>query len=149
MIDSAPTNIDHTTHTIAFERLLPAPREMVFEAWTEAEQLKLWWDPTGEELRACRVDLRVGGGFRFENAGHSPPFEGQYLVIEPPARLVFDALGAVGTVTLDAEGSSTRMRVSIRCRSAEHLAQFVQLGVDRNTERTLDNLAAHLRRRAD
>jgi DNA-binding transcriptional ArsR family regulator len=135
-------SIDRDTFTITFQRMLRASRNDVFDAWTQPEQLAQWWDPTGVPLAKCAVDLRVAGTFYFENQGHSPPFHGVYRVIERPAKLVFEALGAVGTVTLETDGRATRMQVSIRCPSADHLAQFVKLGVDVNTARTLDNLGA-------
>jgi len=75
-------------------------------------------------------------------SGHAPPFAGVYRVIERPAQLVFDAMGAVGTVRLEAEQGTTRMVVSIRCPSAEHLEQFLKLGVAEGTAQTLDNLGA-------
>jgi hypothetical protein len=78
------------------------------------------------------------------NKGHSPPFTGAYTVVERPTRLVFEALGSVGTVTLERSGSGTRMRVTIRCASKEHLEHFVQLGVAAGTDRTLDNLVRHV-----
>ena len=124
------TTIDHQTFTITFERTFVAPPEDVFDAWTQPAHLTRWWDPTGTPLASCRVDLRPGGAFEFVNQAHSPPFAGTYRVIERPARLEFDALG---------------MRVTIRCASAEHLAQFLQHGVDVGTAKTLDNLVAHLR----
>lgn len=143
------TTIDHTTFTITFQRAFGVPREDVFEAWTRPEEITEWWDPTGIPLRSCVVDLRPGGKFRFENdSAHSPPFEGVYQLIEPPAQLVFDAMGALGTVRLEAEGKKTRMTVTIRCMSAEHLEQYLKLGVAVNTDRTLDNLVAHLEKRA-
>ena len=76
----------------------------------------------------------------------TPAFAGVYSAVERPARLVFDAMGAVGTVSLEAEAGTTRMTVTIRCASAEHLEQFVKLGVDAGTDRTLDNLVAHVTR---
>jgi hypothetical protein len=36
------------------------------------------------------------------------------------------------------------MTVSIRCPSADHLEQFVKLGVDAGTDQTLDNLVVHV-----
>jgi uncharacterized protein YndB with AHSA1/START domain len=140
--------IDRNTFTITFQRTLRASRDDVFDAWTQPEQLAQWWDPTGARLAKCTVDLRVSGAFYFENQGHSPAFQGVYRVIERPTKLVFDAVGAVGTVTLEADGGTTRMQVSIRCSSAEHLEQFVKIGADVNTARTLDNLAAHVDRKA-
>jgi len=43
------------------ERLLEAPRERVWRAWTEAEHLVHWWGPKGFTVRHCTVDLRPGG----------------------------------------------------------------------------------------
>lgn len=140
--------IDSQTFTITFERNLSASRQQVFDAWTRPEQIAQWWDPSGEPLAACEIDLRPGGAFRFENRGHSQPFSGTYTVIERPARLVFEALGSVGTVLLEAQGDRTHMRVTIRCASQQHLEQFVQLGVAINTDRTLDNLVRYAAARA-
>jgi uncharacterized protein YndB with AHSA1/START domain len=142
------TNVDRSTNTITFERRLRAAREDVFDAWTRPADLAAWWDPTGAPLSKCEVDARPGGAFRFENQGHSPPFTGVYQVVDRPGKIVFEAMGAVGTVSLEADGEATRMRVTIRCASAEHLDQFVKLGVAVNTERTLDNLVAHVAKRA-
>ena len=140
--------IDRETLTIRFERRLRAPREDVFDAWTRPEDIAEWWDPTGARLTKCHIDLRPGGTFLFENAGHGPPFSGVYRVVERPGKLVFDALGAVGTVTLTAEDETTHMQVEIRCSSPDHLQQFVKLGVATDTERTLDNLVARLQKQA-
>jgi uncharacterized protein YndB with AHSA1/START domain len=142
------TTIDRATFTITFRRTFAAAREDVFEAWTRPEQLAEWWDPTGAKLTACTIDLRVGGAFRFENDGHSPPFVGVYRVVERPGVLVFEAMGAVGTVKLDAEGGTTRMVVTIRCSSADHLDQFIAVGVDVNTAKTFDHLVAFVAKRA-
>jgi uncharacterized protein YndB with AHSA1/START domain len=145
MMTNTKTSVDRDTFTITFRRSFPAPREQVFDAWTQPEQIKYWWDPSGTPLADCFVDLRPGGAFRFATAsGHAPPFSGVYQVIERPAELVFDALGAIGTVRLELESAATRMTVSIRCTSLEHLEQFLKLGVDVGTERTLDNLVAHV-----
>jgi uncharacterized protein YndB with AHSA1/START domain len=118
----------------------------VFDAWTKPEHVTHWWDPTGTPLSECTIDLRVGGAFRFVNRGdaHSPPFAGVYRVIDRPEKLVFDALGAVGTVTIETRGQKTHLTVTIRCASAEHFEQFVKLGVHTGTGRTLDNLVAYV-----
>jgi uncharacterized protein YndB with AHSA1/START domain len=126
--------------TLTFERTLRASRDQVFDAWTRPEEISEWWDPTGAKLASCAIDLRPGGTFTFVNQGHSPPFSGIYRVIERPARLVFEVQGSVGTVALEREGDLTRMRVTIRCATAEQLEQFAKFGVRENTEKTLDNL---------
>ena len=142
------TTIDRDTLTITFQRKFGVPREHVFAAWTEPEHMKHWWDPTGLPLSECVIDLRPGGGFKFTNreSAHSPPFTGVYRVVERPSQLVFEALGAVGTVRLESKDGATHMTVSIRCGSADHLDQFLKLGVDVNTDRTFDNLVDYLRK---
>ena len=135
--------IDQETFTIAFERKLPVSRAEVFDAWTKPEQIAEWWDPTGARLVTCEIDLRPGGLFRFVNDGHSPPFTGTYAVIERPSRLVFEAMGSVGTVALETAGTGTRMSVTIRCASKEQLEHFVKMGIAAGTDGTLDNLVRY------
>ena len=59
--------VDRHTRTIVVTRVFAAPREQVFEAWTQPEHMACWWDPTGEPLAECEIDLRPGGAFRFVN----------------------------------------------------------------------------------
>src|SRR3954447_6482888 len=89
--------------------------------------------------------LQISNWTRFS---HHPdkPFTGVYQEIAPPTLLVFEANGAAGKVLLAERAGGTRMTVEIVCRSPEHLAQFVAMGVAAGTSRTLDNLASHLRR---
>jgi len=140
------TTIDRDTFTITFQRSLAASPEQVFEAWTRPEHLRVWWDPTGAPLSDCQVDLRPGGRFCFTNrdSAHAPPFAGAYLEVEPPSRLVFEAMGAVGTVRLEPRADGSDLTVTIRCGSLQHLEQFVALGVDTGTGQTLDNLVRYL-----
>jgi uncharacterized protein YndB with AHSA1/START domain len=134
--------VDPKSLTIEFERELAASREAVFDAWTTPDELSQWWDPTGVPLVACEMDVRPGGAFSFVNEGHGPPFAGTYVTVKRPSLLVFEALGSVGTVTLEKSGKGTRMHVSIRCSSKQHLEHFVKLGVAAGTDRTLDNLVS-------
>lgn len=42
-------------------RSFDAPRELIWQAWTEPERCKLWWGPKGFTAPFCKIDLRVGG----------------------------------------------------------------------------------------
>lgn len=141
--------IDTEQRSFHFERVLRASPDAVFDAWTVPDEISAWWDPDGRPLVSCTIDARPGGAFRFVNAGHSPPFEGTYEVVERPHRLVFDAMGARGTVTLQAVAAGTRMRVEIRSPSEEHFAAFLRFGVNTGTTRTFDNLEAYVRGRGE
>ena len=139
--------IDRASHTIRLTRDLDAPRAEIFAAWTSPEHVSAWWDPTGEPLAECVIDLRPGGAFRFVARSHPEmPFAGVYREIAPPGRLVFEALGATGRVTLREADGRTHMTVEIACRSEAELDQFLKMGVDAGTARTLDNLVAYARR---
>jgi uncharacterized protein YndB with AHSA1/START domain len=137
-------SLDHESFTIRFERRLDGTPSEVFDAWTKPEEVSAWWDPDGEPLVACTIDLRVGGSFSFSTRQHSEmPFAGVYREIMPPKKLVFEAMGATGRVILSEAGSGTRMLVEIVCSSKEQMELFAKMGVATGTARTLDNLVAY------
>ncbi len=137
--------VDRMTHAIVLTRQLAAAREQVFEAWTRPVHVTCWWDPAGYPLAECEINLRPGGAFRFVNQ-HSPAqqFEGVYREISPPDYLVFEAMGATGRVILEDIGGKTHLTVSIECGSAAQLEQFLKMGVDAGTAKTLDNLVGYI-----
>ncbi len=145
MPDTQPFRVDAATHSIHFSRWLPTTPDRVFDAWTRPDLMSQWWDPSGKVLAECVIDLREGGVLRLVNAGQEHhPFEGRYRTIERPSRIVFDAMGATGTILITPEGKGTRMTLAMLCGSAAHLEQFVRMGIAEGTNRTLDNLVTHL-----
>jgi uncharacterized protein YndB with AHSA1/START domain len=46
-------------------RVLDAPRELVWHAWTSAEALAKWWGPKDFDNEVVKLDLRVGGVFHY------------------------------------------------------------------------------------
>ena len=77
--------------SIRVRRRMPAPREVVYEAWTTAEGFRHWMCPGDVVSAEATLDVRVGGAFRI--VMKSPTAEhvqtGVYQVVEPPAKLVF------------------------------------------------------------
>jgi uncharacterized protein YndB with AHSA1/START domain len=141
--------IDRRVHAIRLTRSFDASRATIFESWTRPEHVTCWWDPAGEPLIACEIDLRPGGAFKFVAKSHPEmPFAGIYQEISPPGRLVFEAMGATGRVILSEAGGKTHMIVEIECRSAEQLDQYLKMGIDSGTSQTLDGLVAYVKRRA-
>lgn len=53
-------------------------------------------------------------------------------------------MDAVGTVDLQDMDGKTFMTVTIKCGSSSHLEEFLKIGVDVGTARTLDNLVAYV-----
>lgn len=135
--------LDEAAHTIRFTRRISAAPAQVFAAWTQPEQVSVWWDPDGEPLLRCDIDLRVGGGFSFVNRSHpDAALSGTYREITPPGRIVFEAMGAEGRVVMEAAGDGTTMTVEIVCANEAQLQQFVSMGIAAGTSRTMDNLVA-------
>jgi uncharacterized protein YndB with AHSA1/START domain len=105
--------------SIVIERLIGAPRELVFSAFTTAEHLAHWWGPTGFSITTFAFEFRVGGVWRF--VMHGPDgrdFQNRLVfeAIEPPARIVSrhggDALEFAThetRITLEPEGDKTRL----------------------------------------
>jgi len=143
-IASTDAVIDRDTRTITLTRAFAARRERIFEAWTQPDQVTCWWDPTGEPLAGCTIDLRAGGAFAFVSRNSPHAFAGTYHEITPPRHLVFEAMGAMGRVILDEKDGTTLLTVKITCATAEQFEQYLQMGVATGTARTLDNLVAYI-----
>ena len=56
--------------SIIIERVFKAPREKVWQAWTEPEQVKQWWGPEGFTAPSIKIDLKAGGKYVY--AMHGP-----------------------------------------------------------------------------
>lgn len=48
---------------LVLERVLDAPRALVWKAWTTPEHIKKWWAPRPYQTPECEMDLRPGGKF--------------------------------------------------------------------------------------
>ena len=134
---------------IVITRLFNAPRALVFEAWTQAEHVARWWDPSGVPLAVCEIDLRPNGAFRWVNrapdGGEGHAFCGIYREISPPARLVFGSSPEqFATLVFTEEGKKTRLTMTIECATRQERDPLLQMRVDAGTAQTLENLSAYL-----
>jgi uncharacterized protein YndB with AHSA1/START domain len=103
-------------------RVIDAPRDLVFRAWTEPGQVARWWGPQGFVTTHCDMDIRPGGVFRCcmrSPAGTDHWKRGVYREIVAPERIVFtfawEAAGGnpghelLTTVTFADLGAKTRL----------------------------------------
>lgn len=76
---------------IVVEGAFRAPVDRVWRAWTELDRLRQWFGRDGADFTEMRADVRVGGRWRFDmpDPDSESRIEGEYLVVEPEARLVF------------------------------------------------------------
>ena len=133
---------------IVITRLFDAPRTLVFEAWTVAEHVARWWDPSGVPLAVCEIDLRPKGAFRWvnraPNGGEGHSFAGIYQEIVPPERLVFAGMAGTGRLVFSEEGKRTRLTITMECASEQDRDAMLQMRIDAGTAQTLENLATYL-----
>jgi len=55
--------------TMLLQRVIQAPRTVVWNAWMNPETLPQWWGPDGFSCRTKRIDLRTGGEWVFDMIG--------------------------------------------------------------------------------
>src|SRR5262249_7298094 len=91
---------------IVVTRTFDGPARIVVDAWTKPELFKQWWVPKsmGMVLRACEMDVRVGGRYRLafgQDPSKLDEFFGRYIEVTPHSRLVWtnDEGGDGGPVT--------------------------------------------------
>ena len=75
--------------------LFDAPRELVFKAWTEPEQLKHWYAPEGCAIEFKTIEAKVDGGFHFviKDPVHGDCWvKGRYIEVIEPEKLVFSMI---------------------------------------------------------
>lgn len=74
--------------SVRLSRVLPAPRERVFEAWTSADMLSRWWGPRDFRGISATAEPRPGGEFAVEMQGPDGAVHlmaGLYTEVVPPA----------------------------------------------------------------
>jgi uncharacterized protein YndB with AHSA1/START domain len=145
------TTVERTSEReLVVTRTIDGPRDVVFEAWTDAELFRQWWVPQsmGLKLLSCEVDARVGGGYRLTfDIGTDEPmaFFGRYLEVTPPTRLVWtneegDEGTVVTSVTFEDHGAGTRLIIHDRYPSKEALDAAVASGATGWNPETFDQL---------
>ena len=142
---------------IVLTRVLDAPRELVFEAWTKPEHAMKWFGPKGFTCTLHEMDVRVGGRWRFDMLapdGKLYPNRIEYLEVVPNERLVFwhgddidnNPKRFYVTITFDMQHNNKtvvtlrQLHPSKAQRDAGIGFGAVELGMQ-----TMDKLAEHLR----
>jgi uncharacterized protein YndB with AHSA1/START domain len=96
------------TGTVRFHRVLRAPPERVYKAFTDPDAMAKWLPPNGFTGKVHSMDARVGGTFRMSftnlDSGNGHSFGGEYLEMIPAQKLrytdVFDDPNLPGKMTV-------------------------------------------------
>jgi uncharacterized protein YndB with AHSA1/START domain len=143
-----------SAHEITIERVLDAPREAVWRAWTEPEQLAAWWGPSGWSTQPndVEIDPRPGGVMRItsvsDDDGAQMTTVGTFTEVAAPERLGFDEAsedawhdGAVSTITLtDLGDGRTRMVLRSTIRATDQAIAPAEAGMNSAVDRLAELL---------
>ena len=130
---------------LTLQRVIRAPRAVVWRAWTEPSQLEQWWVPAPAVARVDRLEARPGGAFvtRISEDGveFGPHMDASFLVVDDRERLVFtnavdsrwrptrpDPIAMVAEIVLRDHPDGTDYRVVVRHGDPAARARHEELG---------------------
>ena len=83
------------TRTMLLQRMIQAPRTVVWNTWMSPETLPQWWGPDGFSCRTKRIDLQTGGEWVFDMIaadGTVFPNHHLYTEVRPEERIAYTLL---------------------------------------------------------
>ena len=153
---SATLDLDQDPCVILGSRVVDAPRELVWQVWTDPKHLAQWWGPNGFRTTTSAYDLRPGGVWRF--VMHGPDgrdYQNRITFDEivKPERLAYHHGGGDdvepvqfhSTVTFEDLGGRTRVTPRGTFPSAEERARVIrEYHADQGMVQTLARLADYV-----
>jgi uncharacterized protein YndB with AHSA1/START domain len=130
---------------LTLERVIRAPRAVVWSAWTDPSRLEKWWLPSPTVCRVDRLDARPGGAFvtRMSDDGVEfvPHVNASFLVVDELERIVFTnaidstwrpanpaPVSMTAEITLSDHPDGTDYRVIVRHGDPAARARHEELG---------------------
>ena len=142
---------------VIYERYFDAPADLVFEAWSNPEDLAQWWGPDGFTLTTTKMDFRDQGIWDF--IMHGPDGTNyknmvRFLEIKESKKIVYQHLGDGGssedidfatTITFQSEGEGTRLIMEQDFGTEEELRRVNdKYGAIEGGKQHLENLQTYL-----
>lgn len=144
-------SIEREKLAFTMSRIFDAPRELVWEIVIDPNQVPKWWGPGYATTIVDRMDVRIGGSWRFiqkEPEGNEYAFSGVYREVTPPERLVYTfefepmaGHAATETITFrELPDHKTEMTSETAFNSLEDLEGMLQTGMEGGAEDSWDRL---------
>ncbi len=142
---------------IIVSRIFDAPRDLVWEAWTDPRHVVHWWGPNGFTTTIEKMDVRPGGVWKLTMHGPDGtnyPNQSVFTEVVKPERICFSHGGSrkgdpatqfEATWTFEALGGQTRLTIHMVFPSAAEREKVVRdYGALEGAEQTLARLAGYL-----
>jgi uncharacterized protein YndB with AHSA1/START domain len=157
-IDMLNTTENTADREIVTTRLLDAPRELVFEVWTDPKHIAEWWGPNGFTNTIHEMEVKTGGIWRFMMHGPDGtdyPNRIVYSEVVRPERLVYSHDSDIDndprtfhvSVTFEEQAGKTLLTMRAIFSTAAVLAEVKKYGAVEGAQQTLARFAEHLKRR--
>lgn len=144
-----------TAIEINSSRLLPFPRELVFQAFSNPSHLSQWWGPNGFTNTIHEFDLRPGGAFRLTMHGpNGANYENvkEFIEVAAPEKIVFRHIQPIHnflmSMTFDDVSGQTQLHWRMEFFDREENEKFRDFILEAN-EQNFDRLEEHLKRMRD
>jgi uncharacterized protein YndB with AHSA1/START domain len=138
-----------TDRELLFTRVFNAPRELVFDVWTDPKHIEHWWGPIGFRTESLAMDVRPGGEWTL--VMHGPDGKDynntiRYIEVVRPERLVYRH-GPLfqSTVTFEDLGGKTKLTMRMLFESGAQRDETISTyHADEGGVQTLGRLAEYL-----
>jgi len=140
---------ENADREIVGSRVFNVPRERLFDAWSDPDQLMQWWGPKGFTNTFHEFDMRPGGNWRFVMHGpDGTDYNNHSVFVEvvKPERIVFDHVSGPHfqvTATFDEQAGKTLLTFRMAFKSAAECDKVKSYAVEAN-EQNFDRLEAQL-----
>ena len=118
---------------LSISRVLNAPRELVWEVWTNPEHIKNWWGPEGFSNTISTMNIEPEGVWEFVMHGpDGTDYKNKHIYKEiiKPEKLVLDHVSTPKfrmTATFEAQGNKTLVTLHSVFESAEQLQEVIKV----------------------
>ena len=151
----APAQPATADREIVISRVISAPRELVFEAFTEVRHLSRWWGPEGFTTTTRAFEFRVGGEWDFVMHGPDGTDYQEWISwteIAPPERIALlhgesrgDPNAFESVLTFAPDGAATRIEMRTVFPTKELRDEVVEkYHAIEGGRQTLNNLADYV-----
>jgi uncharacterized protein YndB with AHSA1/START domain len=157
MIDLPMT--DYPRPTVRISRVFDAPRELVYQAWTDPKHMARWWGPHHFTNPTCKMDVRAGGAIRIDMRGPDGslfPMTGVFREVVKNEKLVFTSyafqgspdgepgIESLSTVTFADQGKKTLLNWEEKVISYRPDFMRALAGMEEGMNQSLERLFTYL-----
>jgi uncharacterized protein YndB with AHSA1/START domain len=138
------------------ERVFDAPREQVYRAFTDPDQISEWWGPRSTTTRVEQCELKAGGAWRFVSVnedGSEFVFFGEFTELKEPEKVAYtfnwegnEGQPSTDDITFIDEGERTKLVIRSTFASKDDRDAMIGAGMEKGMNESYQRLDEFLAR---